>query len=58
MSEQYYVRFWWKNPETGFIEKREEYFGAKGTNSHKYVKGQCCKKFNIKHADIIFVGYC
>ena len=56
--EQYYVKFWWRNPNTGFVEKREEYFDAKGKCAHKKVKDWCCKMYHIKHSDIITVGYC
>lgn len=46
------------NPNTGFVEKREEYFDAKGKCAHKKVKNWCCRMYNVKHADIITVGYC
>lgn len=56
--EQYYCKFWWHNPETGFVERRGEFFDAKGKCAHRKVKNMCCKKFGVKHADIITVGYC
>lgn len=55
---EYLVRFWWTNKQTGFVEKREEILYGKGKNAHKRVANEACRKFGIKHADIIFVSYC
>ena len=57
--EEYIAKFWWRNPDTGFVEKREEtFFGVKGKNAHKKVANMVCKKYHVKHEDIIYISYC
>lgn len=56
--EQYIVKFWCKNKESGFVEKKEELFYAKGKNAHKRVMKMCMNKHNVKKDDIIFCSYC
>ena len=43
--EEYIAKFWWRNPDTGFVEKREEtFFGIKGKYAHKKVANMVCKR--------------
>ena len=56
--EEYLVKFWLKDKDTGFVSKRSEIVYAKGKCAHKKVSNIICKRYGIKHEDIIYVSYC
>ena len=56
--EEYLVKFWLKDKDTGFVSKQSEIVYAKGKCAHKKVSNIICKRYGIKHEDIIYVSYC
>ena len=56
--EEYLVKFWLKDKDTGFVSKQSEIVYAKGKCAHEKVSNIICKRYGIKHEDIIYVSYC